>query len=59
MSEIEIRSLNGHKLVDEIARLEIESVQLEIEEIKQNETGGGIGQLGTGEGAEIFNNYNE
>ena len=50
MSEIEIRSLNGHKLVDETARLE-------IEEIKINGTGGGVGQPGTGAGAEIFNDY--
>lgn len=34
MSDIEIRSLNGHKLVDENARLE-------IEEIKMNGAGGG------------------
>lgn len=51
MSNIEIRSLNGYKLVDETARLE-------IEEIKINGTGGGVGQPGTGVGAEIFNDYN-
>lgn len=50
MSDIEIRSLNGYKLIDETARLE-------IEEIKINGVGSKVGQPGTGVGAEIFNDY--
>ena len=52
MSDIEIRSLNGYKLVDENARLE-------IEKIKINGAGGGVGYSRTGVGAEIFNDYEE